>query len=63
MLGFGTRFDTASVVAFQPGSTTFEPAARDHFEWFPEGGVVDYEGEGPLDGVVVDSARKPVPSP
>jgi quercetin dioxygenase-like cupin family protein len=63
MLGFGSLFDTTSVVAYQAGSTTFEPATKDHFEWFPDGGVVEYEGEGPLDSVVLDANGKPVSPP
>src|SRR5688572_28488959 len=63
MLGWGTTFDTTRVVAFQPGSSTVIPAARDHYDRFPEGAEVDYESEGPWETVLVDSAGKPVPSP
>lgn len=63
MLGWGTRFDTTRVVALQPGSSTVIPAAKDHFDWAPEGAEVDYESEGPWQTVLVDTAGKPLPSP
>lgn len=63
MLGWGTTFDTTRVTAFQPGSRTAIPAGKDHYDWFPEGGEVDYGSEGPWETVLVDTAGKPLPSP
>jgi mannose-6-phosphate isomerase-like protein (cupin superfamily) len=59
MMGWGTRFDTTQVVAFQPGSSTVIPAGKDHYDWFPEGAEVEYGSEGPWQTVLVDSAGKP----
>jgi hypothetical protein len=63
MLGWGTTFDTTDVVAFEPGNTVVEQAARNHFDWFPEGGVLDLEGQGPMATVLVENTGKPLPSP
>ena len=59
MMGWGTRFDTTQVVAFQSGSSTVIPAGKDHYDWFPEGAEVEYASEGPWQTVLVDSAGKP----
>jgi mannose-6-phosphate isomerase-like protein (cupin superfamily) len=59
MMGWGTRFDTTQVVAFQPGGSTVIPAGKDHYDWFPEGAEVEYASEGPWQTVLVDSAGKP----
>lgn len=61
MLGWASTFDTTRVFAFSPGTSTVEQAGRDHFDWFPEGGVLDLEGEGPMETVLVDSTGKPLP--
>jgi mannose-6-phosphate isomerase-like protein (cupin superfamily) len=63
MLGWGATFDTTRVTPFQPGSSTVIPAGKDHYDWFPEGGEVDYESAGPWETVLVDTAGKPIPSP
>lgn len=63
MLGWGATFDTTAVTTLQPGSVTVIPAGKDHYDWFPEGGKVDYESEGPWETVLVDTAGKPIPSP
>jgi len=61
MLGWGTTFDTTRVTALKPGSRTVIPAGKDHFDWFPKGGEVDYESDGPWQTVLVDTAGKPLP--
>jgi hypothetical protein len=59
MLGSGARFDTTRVVAVEQGQTTVVKAAQLHVDWWPAGGELEIEGEGPLETVLVDTTGSP----
>lgn len=61
LMGSSARFDTTRVVAVERGRTTVVRAAQIHFDWWPEGGELEIEGEGPMETLMVDSSGKALP--
>lgn len=63
LVGEAPRFDTTQVMAVEAESTVVMKAGQIHFDWWPNGGELAVEGEGPMTTVLVDSTGKPLPRP
>ncbi len=63
LMGTGARFDTIRVVPFERRGSKVVRAREIHFDWWPDGGELEIEGEGPLETIVVDSTGLALPSP
>lgn len=57
LMGSSARFDTTRVVAFDSGSTTMVRAGQVHYDWWPDGGELEMEGDGPMQSTMADSLR------
>jgi quercetin dioxygenase-like cupin family protein len=57
-LGYGERFDEATIVALPPGSVFTEPAGQPHFSWAKDGEVTLHAtGVGPTATTWVDQKK------
>lgn len=61
LMGSSARFDTTRVVPFERRGSNLVEAGQIHFDWWPEGGELEIEGEGPMQTIMVDSTGKALP--